>query len=279
LNGLSSLFRLHPIFFEYFYGMDASMKITFLGTGTSQGIPIIGCKCPVCRSSDPRDNRLRTSIMVQSDSYTLVIDTGPDFRYQMLREKVSSLDAVLFTHAHRDHIAGLDDVRAFNFMQRRAMEIFAEERVQKEIRNNFIYAFSDDYPGRPRLNLNTIHEAAFNVGPWSVVPVRLMHDRLPILGFRFDQMTYITDASYISRSEIEKVLGCEVLVVNALRKEPHPTHFNLDQALDLIGTVNPGHAYLTHISHQLGLHREIQAELPANVSLAHDGLKVEVRSR
>jgi len=267
-----------PIIFEYFYGMDRAIKMTFLGTGTSQGVPIIGCKCDVCQSSDSRDRRLRTSLLVESESFTLVIDTGPDFRYQMLRAKVTSLDAILFTHAHRDHMAGLDDVRAFNFIQRKTMDVYAEAGVQNEIRKNFIYAFSDAYAGRPRLNLVTINEQPFKVGPLSVIPVRLMHDQLPILGFRMDQMTYITDASFISEAEKAKIRGSKILVVNALRKDKHPTHFNLEEALELIDDVKPGHAYLTHISHQLGLHHQIEEELPSGVSLAFDGLSVNIPS-
>lgn len=256
--------------------MDVPMKITFLGTGTSQGVPIIGCRCQVCRSNDPHDQRLRTSLMVESEGFTLVIDTGPDFRFQMLRTGVTSLDALLFTHAHRDHIAGLDDVRAFNFMQRRAMDVYAEERVQDEIKKHFVYAFSDVYPGRPRLNLNTIGEEPFNIGPWTVIPIRVMHDQLPILGFRIGRMTYITDASFISETEKKKILDGQVLIVNALRRELHPTHFNLSQALELIDEVKPCRSYLTHISHQLGLSSKVQEELPSDITLAYDGLVVTI---
>ncbi len=252
------------------------MKITFLGTGTSQGVPIIGCKCKVCISSDPRDNRLRTSVLLRTESKTMIIDTGPDFRYQMLREQVLNLDAILYTHPHRDHIAGLDDVRALNFIHRKYMEIYAEESVLNEIRVNFSYAFSDVYAGRPRLNMNNITNRPFCIDDLEVVPVRMMHDALPILGFRIHDVCYLTDASSISKEEKKKIKNSKILIVNALRKQRHPTHFNLEQALYLIREMDPDRAYLTHISHQMGLHHEVSEELPENVFLAFDGLSIDV---
>lgn len=252
------------------------MEVTFLGTGTSQGMPVIGCSCDVCTSVDSRDKRLRTSLMVETGDIRLVIDSGPDFRYQMLREKIKSLDALLFTHEHRDHIAGLDDVRAFNWIQKKAMDLYAEPRVLKEIRDKFLYAFDNSYPGVPRLNLHAIEEAKFEINGLSIIPIRLMHYKLPILGFRFGDLSYITDASYISDEERKKLAGSRYLIVNALRKEKHPTHFNLQEALQLIEEVQPEKAYLTHISHQMGLYSDILKDLPDFVIPAYDGLSFTV---
>lgn len=252
------------------------MEVTFLGTGTSQGIPVIGCSCGVCTSVDSRDKRLRTSLMVRTGNIRLVIDSGPDFRFQMLRENVKSLDALLFTHEHRDHIAGLDDVRAFNWIQKKAMDLYAEPRVLKEIRDKFLYAFDNSYPGVPRLNLHTIEEARFDIDGLSIIPIRLMHYNLPILGFRFGDLSYITDASYISDKERKKLAGSRYLIVNALRREKHPTHFNLQEALQLIEEVQPEKAYLTHISHQMGLYSDILKDLPDSVIPAYDGLSFVV---
>ncbi len=252
------------------------MKITFLGTGTSQGIPVIGCNCDACRSDDPRDKRLRSSIMICTDNYRFVIDSGPDFRYQMLRENVKSLDAILYTHEHRDHIAGLDDIRAFNWVQKRAMELYAEPRVLKEIKSKFLYAFDNSYPGVPKLSLHTVNEQEIKLGDMSIQPIRLLHYNLPILGYRIGKLAYITDASFIEETEKKKLEGTEYLIVNALRKEKHPTHFNLEEALQLIDEINPRQAFLTHISHQMGLYREYSRELPANVIPAYDGLSFNV---
>ncbi|MEA1898903.1 MAG: MBL fold metallo-hydrolase [Bacteroidota bacterium] len=252
------------------------MEITFLGTGTSQGMPVIGCSCDVCTSVDSRDKRLRTSLMVKTGDIRLVIDSGPDFRYQMLRENVKSLDALLFTHEHRDHIAGLDDVRAFNWIQKKAMDLYAESRVLKEIREKFLYAFDNSYPGVPRLNLHAIEEAKFDINGLSILPIRLMHYKLPILGFRFGDISYITDASYISDEERKKLIGSRYLIVNALRREKHPTHFNLQEALQLIEEIKPEKAYLTHISHQMGLYSDILKDLPDSVIPAYDGLSFSV---
>lgn len=253
------------------------LKLTFLGTGTSQGVPIIGCPCRVCSSTNSYDKRLRSSVLIRNETLTIAIDAGPDFRHQMLREKVGALDAILLTHEHRDHIAGLDDVRAFNYIQKRAMDIYAEERVQEEIRKQFLYAFEHDkYPGVPNLNLHTIGEKKFTIQGMSIVPIRVMHYKLPILGFRIGDLTYITDASNITVDEKKKFSDTKILIINALRMEEHPTHFNLSKALELVKEISPEKAYLTHISHQMGLYSEVQKELPANVFLAHDGLSLDI---
>lgn len=253
------------------------MQITFLGTGTSQGVPLIGCPCVVCNSDDPRDKRLRTSVLVRTQGKTLVVDTGPDFRQQMLREKVHSLDAVIFSHEHKDHLAGLDEVRAYNFLQKMIMPVYATKRVQKAIRREFAYIFEEpSYPGIPRLEMHTIGTGPFEAAGVPVLPVEVMHHQLPVLGFRFGNFTYITDANFIGEKEKEKIYGSDVLVLNALRKERHISHFTLDEALDLIAELKPKKAYLTHISHQMGLHREVEKELPENVRIAFDGLKLEI---
>jgi len=253
------------------------LKITFLGTGTSQGIPVIGCKCSVCVSGDERDKRLRSSILIELESTSIVIDTGPDFRQQMLRANVDKLDAVLFTHEHRDHIAGLDDIRAYNFIQQQPMDVYAEERVFRALNYEFPYIFAEKkYPGVPQLNVNTITNYTFLINGIAIVPIRVMHYRLPVLGFRIGQFAYITDANYISEEEMEKLIGVKYLVINALRKEKHISHFTLEQALQLIRQLSPKRAYLTHLSHQMGLHADVQKELPANVLVGYDGLVVDI---
>ena len=252
------------------------MKVTFLGTGTSQGIPVIACQCKVCQSKDPRDSRLRCSILVEVDDLTLAIDSGPDFRQQMLRAKVQQLDAILLTHEHKDHVAGMDDIRAFNFINRKPMDIFAEERVQSALRREFAYVFADyKYPGIPRINLHAIENKPFHVNGVEVIPIRVQHYRLPIFGFRIKDFTYITDASYISGQEIGKVKGSRYLVVNALRKEKHLTHFNLEEAEKLIRQVSPEKAFITHISHQFGLYADLAKELPEGITMAYDTLSFE----
>lgn len=253
------------------------MKLTFLGTGTSQGIPIIACKCPVCLSTDKRDKRLRTSALIEVDGQNIVIDSGPDFRYQMLREKVEKLDAILFTHEHKDHTAGLDDVRAFNWVNKKAVDIYAEERVQDSLKQEFAYVFAEfRYPGIPQLNLWTVKNEVFKINGTQVVPIRAKHYKLPVFGYRIGKLAYITDANYISPDEKEKLKGLKVLVLNALRKEKHLSHFTLPEALALIKELKPEVAYLTHFSHQLGFHEEILKELPENVFMAYDGLKIDV---
>lgn len=253
------------------------MKFTFLGTGTSQGVPMIGCKCSVCTSEDPRDNRLRSSLLVESNNTRLVIDTGPDFRQQMLRAKVDTLDSVLFTHEHKDHISGLDDVRAYNYLQQKAMDVYATDRVQVALHREFFYIFSgDNYPGIPKINLHTINESPFEIGDIPIIPIPVLHLRLPVLGFRIGGFSYVTDANFISEESKALLLNSDVLVLNALRKEPHVSHFTLDEAVDIIEELKPKKAYLTHISHQLGKQIEVEASLPAHIRLAYDGLAIEM---
>jgi phosphoribosyl 1,2-cyclic phosphate phosphodiesterase len=253
------------------------LQITFLGTGTSSGVPMVGCHCPVCQSTDKKDNRLRSSILVQSEKTTFVVDTGPDFRYQMLRENVQKLDAVLFTHPHKDHLAGLDDIRAFNYFQKKPIDVFADALTEEAVRRDFYYAFADTkYPGIPELNLHTITLDPFVVGDIPVIPILVWHLKMPVMGFRFGRFTYITDANRIDETEKQKIKGSEVLVLNALRKEKHISHFTLQEAIDLATELNIPASYFTHISHQLGLHEIIQAELPAPTRLAYDGLKISI---
>lgn len=253
------------------------MKITFLGTGTSQGVPVIGCECRVCASADERDKRLRSSIMIESEGKVFVIDTGPDFRQQMLRGNVKRLDAVIFTHSHKDHIAGFDDIRAFNFIQKRAIDVYASEEVEEAIRKEFSYIFSEfKYPGIPEINLHRITNKEFNIQGVRFLPVEVMHYRMPVFGFRIGDFTYITDANFISEEEKQKVKGSKVIVLNALRKEPHISHFTFSEAIALMEELKPEKAYFTHISHQLGRHEEVQKELPPFIELAYDGMKIEV---
>ncbi len=253
------------------------MKVTFLGTGTSQGVPVIACECEACISSDRKDKRLRTSVLIEVDGLTLVIDTGPDFRQQMLNENVKKLDAILFTHEHRDHIAGIDDIRAFNYLQKSPMDVYAEKRVARALTYEFPYIFADKkYPGVPEVKLHIIDSNEFNIGLLQIIPVRVMHFRLPVLGFRIRDFAYITDANFIPEEEKEKLIGVKYLVINALRKEKHISHYSLFQALEIIKELSPRRAYLTHISHQMGVHSKLEQELPAGVVAAYDGLKIEI---
>lgn len=253
------------------------MKLTFLGTGTSQGIPIIGCKCFVCQSDNPKDKRLRSSVHIEVDNLSLVIDSGPDFRQQILRENINKLDAILFTHDHKDHTAGLDDVRAFNYLQKKPMEVYGEAKILETLKREFAYAFAKDrYPGVPRINLNEIENNSFYIESQLIEPIRGMHQKLPVLGFKIKNVAYITDMNYISEQELEKIKGVDVLIINALRIEKHISHFNLEEALSIIKTSKVKQAYLTHISHALGFYNELSTKLPHNVSLAYDGLIIEV---
>lgn len=259
------------------------MKLTFLGTGTSQGVPVIACRCGVCTSNDVRDQRLRTSALVQVESavrhapLNILIDIGPDFRQQMLRQKVDRLDAILITHAHRDHVGGLDDIRSFNYVQHKKMEVFLNAEAEHAIRRDYHYIFEDHiYPGLPEANLHVVDGESFDIEGVKVTPIRALHKDLPILGFRIGDMAYITDANYIAPEEMVKLNGCKVLVINALRKEKHFSHFSLPEALQVIATVGPERAYLTHISHEMGLHGEVQSELPEGVFIAYDNLEVEL---
>jgi phosphoribosyl 1,2-cyclic phosphate phosphodiesterase len=253
------------------------MRITFLGTGTSQGVPVIACTCAICRSSDSRDKRLRSSVMISSGEHNIVIDTGPDFRYQMLREEVKSLSGIVFTHEHKDHIAGLDEVRAFNFLNKWKAQVYCSEAVNKALRREFAYAFEESkYPGLPQIDIHIIDENPFELQGLQFTPIQLMHMYMPVFGYRIGDFTYITDANYISDTEIEKIKGSKVLVLNALRREKHPSHFNLEEAIVLAQKIGAGRTYFTHISHQLGLHAEVEKELPDGIAIAYDGLKVEV---
>lgn len=253
------------------------MKITLLGTGTSQGVPVIGCDCTVCQSTDPKDNRLRVSALIEVAGKTLIIDTGPDFRYQMLRAKVKRLDAILFTHEHKDHIAGLDDVRAFNYFQQEAMEVYAHKRVQESLIREFHYAFSAiKYPGVPLINLNEIKNEPFDVQGVGITPVEVLHYKLPVLGFRIGDFTYITDAKTVSDVEKAKIKGSKVLVINALQKDKHISHFTFDEAIEFAKEMNAEKTYFTHISHRLGRHQDISKELPEGIELAFDGLVLDL---
>jgi phosphoribosyl 1,2-cyclic phosphate phosphodiesterase len=252
------------------------LKITFLGTGTSSGIPMIGCHCAVCTSADQKDKRLRSSILVESRNTSIVVDTTPDFRYQMLRANVMKLDAVLFTHPHKDHIAGLDDVRAFNYHQDKPMDLYANSLTEEAIKREFAYAFSDKkYPGIPNLNIITINGNPFMIGDIPVIPVLVWHLKMPVLGFRFGKFTYITDANKIDDAEKEKIKGSEAMVLNALRKESHISHFTLDEAVAMVQELGVPAGYFTHISHQLGRHAVINnGLLPLGIQLAYDGQEI-----
>ena len=253
------------------------MKITFLGTGTSQGVPVIACRCQVCNSADFRDKRLRSSILIEKGTTAVVIDSGPDFRQQMLRAEVNHIDGLLFTHEHKDHIAGMDDIRAYNYVHREKVNIYANLQVQEALHREFPYVFADfKYPGVPEINMHTIDESAFSIGEINFLPVPVLHYCLPVLGFRMGDFTYITDANHITEQSMSLIRGSKIIVINALRREPHVSHFTLDEALEVIGKLGPEKAYLTHISHQLGMHEDVNAELPAHVQCAYDGLVIEI---
>lgn len=254
------------------------MKITFLGTGTSQGVPLIGCTCPVCQSSDKKNKRLRTSVWVQSGKTNVVIDTGPDFRYQMLRAGVPRIDALVFTHGHKDHVAGLDDVRAFNYWQDESIDLYANKQTEEVLLREFQYVFNGvKYPGIPRLNINSIEGAMnFHVGDLMFQPIKVMHYKLEVYGYRIGDFCYITDANYIAKEEMEKIKGCKVLVISALRKEKHISHFSLKEAIEIAQASGAATTYLTHISHQMGLAENVEKELPENIHLAYDELTIQV---
>lgn len=249
--------------------------IEFLGTGTSQGTPVISCNCEVCTSADSKNHRLRTAALVHYNSAQIVIDAGPDFRQQMLRANVKQLDAILLTHEHKDHLAGLDDIRPFNYLQKKAIDIYAEQRVIEAIEREYAYAFGkESYPGIPIMNIIRMPHEEFIHKRVAIQPIRVMHWNLPIVGFKINNLAYITDASHIADEELEKIKQVDVLVINALRKEKHYSHFNLHEALEIIKIIQPAQAFITHISHAMGLHSEVQKTLPPHVHLAYDRLKV-----
>lgn len=251
------------------------MKLTFLGTGTSQGVPLIGCQCPVCTSTDTRDKRLRTSALLSINGSNFLIDAGPDFRQQMLTHKIERLRAILLTHEHVDHIFGLDDIRAFNWLQKKPTDIYAEHRVHVAIRRIFHYVFASwKYPGIPQMELHDVSDQLFRIDGTDFIPIRCYHHKLPVLGFRTGKLTYLTDVNSIPGTELEKIRGSEILVVNALRHEKHISHFSLEEALQLSREINPAKTYLTHISHSLGIHQEVEKMLPDGVALAYDGLTI-----
>lgn len=254
-----------------------SLTIEFLGTGTSSGVPMVACKCAVCLSNNKQDKRLRSSIHIQSSSASVVIDTTPDFRYQMLRAKIEKLDAVVFTHSHKDHIAGLDDVKAYNFIHQSIMPLYANQETAHAIQRDFYYAFAEKkYPGVPSLELHIKDNSPFHIGDMEFIPIQVKHLNMDVTGYRIGDFTYITDANFIAEEEKQKIRGSKVLVLNALRKEKHLSHFTLQEAIDLAVELQVPVTYFTHISHQLGLHEEISQELPAGMFLAYDGLRITV---
>ncbi|PCJ67740.1 MAG: MBL fold metallo-hydrolase [Bacteroidetes bacterium] len=251
------------------------MKITFLGTGTSQGVPIIACTCEVCQSDDLRDKRLRTSVLIETENTNIVIDTGPDFRQQMLREKVTKVDAILFTHGHKDHTAGFDDIRGFNWKTKGKMDVYANEEVEAVLKRDFHYAFAENkYPGVPDLSLHIIENKPFLINDLEINPVEVLHYKLPVFGYRIGDFSYITDANFISEEEKAKIRGSKILVLNALRKSEHISHFTLDQAVALAQELDAEQTYIIHMSHQMGFHAEVDKELPHGINLAYDELQV-----
>jgi phosphoribosyl 1,2-cyclic phosphate phosphodiesterase len=253
------------------------MEITFLGTGTSTGVPVIGCRCPVCSSDDTRDRRFRASLYVKSDDAAIVIDTGPDFRTQMLDNKIERLDAALITHPHKDHLAGLDDVKPFSWLNEKAFPIYGNKYSMNTVKNEFSYAFEKfRYPGTPAFDIHEVEKEPFTINSTEVIPIPLLHYKLPILGYRIKNMAYITDASAIPENSFPLLKNPDILIINALRKKSHIAHFSLDEALQMIETIAPEKAYLTHISHDLGLYEEVSKTLTKNVYLAYDGLKINI---
>ncbi len=257
--------------------MSGQIEITFLGTGTSSGVPVISCKCEVCTSSDQRDKRLRTSILIHVDGQNIVIDSGPDFRQQMLTNEVDDISAIVFTHEHKDHVAGLDDVRPYNFIHKKHINVYAEARVQKALRREYAYIFAEErYPGLPEIKMHLITRLPFTIGKTKFIPIRLYHYRLPIFGYRIKNFAYLTDVKTIPDEEKSKLKNLDLLVITALRKEKHVSHMNLEESLAFIEEIRPARAYLTHLSHSFGLHAEEEPKLPKNVFIAYDGLKIQL---
>lgn len=250
-------------------------KLTFLGTGTSQGVPMIGCRCKVCRSTDPRDNRLRSSVLVEHEGLTILVDAGPDFRQQMLRAGVSHLDAILLTHNHKDHTGGLDDIRAFNYLEKKASHIYCEKYVEDSLRMEYSYAFAENkYPGAPEWNVHIIDENPFSINGVEIIPIRGKHYRLPVLGFRFGNIAYCTDMNHIPEEEFEKLKGLDHFIINTVRRGRHISHFALEEAVAIAQKVGAKQSWLTHLSHQLPRCSELEKELPAGILPAYDGLTI-----
>lgn len=261
----------------YFAHKYQIVKITVLGSGTSQGVPVIACPCDVCSSPDPFDKRLRSSVLIETATTTVVIDAGPDFRQQMLRASVKKLDAILITHTHKDHIAGLDDVRSFNYLTGKAVVVYARPSDQLEIKQEFSYAFSENpYPGVPEFDLHDLSTDQFQIGDLTIQPVELKHMNLSVFGFRIGDFSYLTDVNFIPKDSMDILKGTQILIIDALRKKPHPSHFNLDQAIDVAQLLQVPQTYFTHISHLMGKHSAIEKELPKNINLAWDGLEIEL---
>ncbi len=254
------------------------LKITLLGTGTSQGVPVITCKCPVCLSNDSRDKRLRSSVLIQSETENIVIDAGPDFRYQMLRCGLQRLDSILLTHEHKDHVGGMDDIRAFNYTQKSPTEVFGERRVLDAIqKHEFAYVFANKkYPGIPQMNLNVIENKPFSVGNSTIIPIRGLHHKLPVFGYRIENFAYLTDMNFIPEEEFVKLNNLDTLIITALRTATHISHFNLSESLEIIKRLAPKRAFLTHMSHNIGFHEELCRTLPSGVLPAYDGLQIYI---
>ncbi len=253
------------------------MKVTILGSGTSQGVPVIGCNCSVCTSLDFRDKRLRSSIHIEEEGKSIVIDSGPDFRQQVLRERIKSLDALIFTHEHKDHTAGMDDIRSFNFLQEKDMPIYADPRVIDQLKREFAYVFTEKkYPGAPQVEVHEIDGKPFEVDGIKITPIEVMHYKLPVYGFRIGDFTYITDAKTISDESIEKIKGSKIVILNALQQTEHISHFTLEEAIEMAEIIGAETTYFTHQSHKMGTHRTVETTLPANIKLAYDGLQIKL---
>ncbi len=255
--------------------MKNKIKITFLGTGTSQGVPVIGCKCDVCKSNDKKNKRLRSSVLIETDDACFSIDAGPDFRYQMLRQNVEDIDGIVITHSHKDHIAGLDDVRAFNWLRKKDMNIFTSKEDQKVIMKEFSYAFGENlYPGVPQFNLIEIDEEPFKINDTTITPLKALHQRMDVRGFRIGDFAYITDTHYIPPATLAQISDCKVVVLSAVRREVHPSHYSLSEAIKMLEFIRPEKGYITHLSHLMGKYEEVSKELPEFVELAYDGLEI-----